>query len=298
MFVLNPYFLTWASTILQVAVIVFSLALISFMISKNEKDIKNKDTIYWILVNLFCLSIAFQIGLISFACCIFIFSKYSIVKKGLIKEIALISLIFFISAFAWLGYKDKVLSETKNVQSGWNADYFSSASQLLLPRNLKSIPTAFDHSLTLTGIDQIGKRETESIGLVKSVYNGGDVCGVWFPTEFTYSANNIQSITKTTCSSSFLNAQFSKLVFVGSIFWQISNIFLWLSFAWIFFMFKSGKRFIVLPAYLLLISYSFLIFTIDRYILPTYIVGLFMFVTLINNLMQKFSKFGKVKLNL
>jgi hypothetical protein len=75
--------------------------------------------------------------------------------------------------------------------------------------------------------------------------------------------------------------------------WQISSLFLWLSFVWIIFLFKSSKSFIVLPAYLLLISYSFLIFTIDRYILPTYIFGLFMFVSLIEFFINKFYTYMK-----
>ena len=291
--VLNPYFLTWASTILQVASITFSLALISLMISRNMNEIKTTDVFCWVLINLFCLSIAFQIGLISIICNVFIFVRYSFRNSVKIKEIAIVTFIFFITSLTWLEYKDNVLESTKDSQSGWNIDYFSSGSQLLLPIDLKLIPTVVNHSMLLTGTAELGNRETESYGLVESVFNGGDTCGVWFPTEFTYSAAIVQNSIHTTCSLSLLNSLFSKLNFTGYILWQISSVFLWLGFVWIILMYKKDKAFIILPAYLLLISYSFLIFTIDRYILPVYIVGLFIFVSLVDYIIHKLFKYVK-----
>jgi hypothetical protein len=291
--ILNPYYLTWASTILQVAPILFCLTLVSFMISRTVEEIKRIDVIYWTLVNIFSASIALQIGLISFICCLVIFIMNSIQKQGKAKEILVITIIFLVTSLSWLEYKSHVLEDTKAVQSGWNTDYISSSTQLLLPIDKKLFSTAVEHSILLTGINQLGERETESLGLVNTVFNGGSVCGVWFPTDFTYAANVIQNSIETTCSSSLINLLLSKLNSIGFLLWQISSLFVWLSFVWIIFLFKSPKSFIVLPAYLLLISYSFLIFTIDRYILPTYIFGLFMFVSLIEFFIYKFYTYMK-----
>ena len=291
--ILNPYYLTWASTILQVAPILFCLTLVSFMITRTVEEIKRRDVIYWTLVNFLSASIAFQIGLISFICCLVIFILHSIQKQGKVKEILVITIIFLITSLSWLEYKSHVLENTKDVQPGWNTDYFSSSTQLLLPIDKKLFSTAVEHSLILTGINQLGERETESLGLVNTVFNGGGVCVAWFPTDFTYAANVIQNSIETTCSSRSINLLLSKLNAIGFLLWQISSLFLWLSFVWIIFLFKSTKTFIVLPAYLLLISYSFLIFTVDRYILPTYIFGLFMFVSLIEFFINKFYKYMK-----
>jgi 4-amino-4-deoxy-L-arabinose transferase-like glycosyltransferase len=44
-----------------------------------------------------------------------------------------------------------------------------------------------------------------------------------------------------------------------------------------------------LPTVLLFLSYTVLIFSIDRYILPTYLVPLMLLTKMINSLVQKFS---------
>ena len=278
--------------ILQVAPITLCLALVSFMISKNHSNINKSDVIYWILVNIFCLTIALQIGLISLFCNLIIFVKYAFSQRFMVKEIIFSLFIFFVISTTWLSYKSNVMESTKEIQSGWNINY-SSGSQLILPIDWNLLPTVLNHSMAITGINNLGNRESESYGLVNSVFNGGSICGVWFPTDYAYSANFIQNLIKTTCSSNYLNSLFSKFNFVGFIFWQISSFFLWLSLIWFVLMLKTNRAFIVMPAFLLLISYSFLIFTIDRYILPTYIVGLFMFVTFIEFIVEKTSNYIK-----
>ena len=290
--ILNPYFLTWNSMILQVAPITLCLALVSFMIFKNHSNINKNDLIYWIIINTFCLTIAFQIGLISLLCNLIIFVKYAFSHRFLVKEILITLLIFFVISITWILYKNNVIESTKEIQSGWNVNY-SSGGQLLLPIDWNLLPTAFNHSKLLTGINDLGDRESESYGLVNSVFNGGSTCGVWFPTDYAYSANFIQNLIQTTCSSNLFNSLLSKFNYLGFILWQLSSIFLWLSLIWFVLMFKTNRAFIVLPAFLLLISYSFLIFTIDRYILPTYIVGLFMFVTFIEFTIKKTLNFLK-----
>jgi hypothetical protein len=290
--ILNPYFLTWNSIILQVAPITLCLALISFMISKNHSNITKNDHIYWIIVNTFCLTIALQIGLISLFCNLIILVKYAFSQRFMLKEIIISLLIFFVISTTWLSYKNHVMESTKEIQSGWNVNY-SSGSQLILPIDWNILPTAFNHSMSLTGINNLGNRETESYGLVNSVFNGGNTCGVWFPTDYAYSANFIQNLIQTRCSSNYFNSLLSKFNYVGSVFWQISSLFMWLSLIWFVLMLKTNRAFIVMPAFLLLISYSFLIFSIDRYILPTYIVGLFMFVTFIEFTLKKTSNFLK-----
>jgi hypothetical protein len=210
----------------------------------------------------------------------------------MLKEIIISLLIFFVISTTWLSYKNNVMESTKEIQSGWNVNY-SSGSQLILPIDWNLLPTVFNHSMSLTGINSLGNRETESYGLVNSVFNGGNTCGVWFPTDYAYSANFIQNLIQTRCSSNYFNSLLSKFNDVGSVFWQISSLFLWLSLIWFVLMLKTNRAFIVMPAFLLLISYSFLIFTIDRYILPTYIVGLFMFVTFIEFTLKKTSNILK-----
>jgi hypothetical protein len=144
---------------------------------------------------------------------------HSIQRQGMVKEILVITIIFLITSLSWLEYKSHVLENTKDVQPGWNTDYFSSSTQLLLPIDKKLFSTAVKHSLILTGINQLGERETESLGLVNTVFNGGGVCQVWFPTNFTYAANAIQNSIETTCSSRSINLLLSKLNAFGFLLW-------------------------------------------------------------------------------
>jgi hypothetical protein len=293
--VLNPYYITWASTILQVAPITLCLAMITYMINKNYEYIASKDIIYWIAINLFCLSIAFNIGAISIICNLIVFIKHSISRKILLKEIAIVSSIFLITALAWLSYKEKVLSETKGIQSGWNADYFSSANQLLLPIELNSLTKVLEHSTILTGLSNLGNRESESSGYVNLIYGASETCAIWYPTEFTYVATKIQESIQTTCSSKVINQIFSRFNFTGGILWQISSALVWLSFVWVFMYFKKKEAYIIIPSFLLLASYSTLIFTIDRYILPIYLVGLFMFIRILDYIIKRIELIFKMK---
>jgi hypothetical protein len=293
--VLNPYYITWASTVLQVAPITLCLAMITYMINKNYEYIASKDIIYWIAINLFCLSIAFNIGAISIICNLIVFIKHSISRKILLKEIAIVSSIFLITALAWLSYKEKVLSETKGIQSGWNTDYFSSANQLLLPIELNSLTKVLEHSTILTGLSNLGNRESESSGYVNLIYGASETCAIWYPTEFTYVATKIQESIQTTCSSRVINQIFSRFNFTGGILWQISSALVWLSFVWVFMYFKKKEAYIIIPSFLLLASYSTLIFTIDRYILPIYLVGLFMFIRMLDYIIKRIELIFKMK---
>ena len=293
--VLNPYYITWASTVLQVAPITLCLAMITFMINKNYEKIASRDILYWIAVNLFCLSIAFNIGAISIICNLIVFIKLSISSKILLKEIAIVSSVFLITAFAWLSYKEKVLSETKGIQSGWNTDYFSSANQLLLPIELNSLTKVLEHSTILTGLSNLGNRESESSGYVNLVYGASETCAIWYPTEFTYVATKIQESIQTTCSSKVINLIFSRFNFTGEILWQISSALVWFSFVWVFMYFKKKETYIIIPSFFLLASYSTLIFTIDRYILPIYLVGLFMFIRIFDHLIKNMNLFFQIK---
>jgi hypothetical protein len=293
--VLNPYYITWASTVLQVAPITLCLAMITYMINKNYEYIASKDIIYWIAINLFCLSIAFNIGAISIICNLIVFIKHSVSRKILLKEMAIVSSIFLITAIAWLSYKEKVLSETKGIQSGWNTDYFSSANQLLLPIELNSLTKVLEHSTILTGLSNLGNRESESSGYVNLIYGASETCAIWYPTEFTYVATKIQESIQTTCSSKVINQIFSRFNFTGGILWQISSALVWLSFVWVFMYFKKKEAYIIIPSFLLLASYSTLIFTIDRYILPIYLVGLFMFIRILDYIIKKIELIFKMK---
>jgi 4-amino-4-deoxy-L-arabinose transferase-like glycosyltransferase len=79
------------------------------------------------------------------------------------------------------------------------------------------------------------------------------------------------------------------LVPLGTFLWQISNIFLWIAIAQLLFFYRNKSRLLLLPTVLLFLSYTFLIFSIDRYILPTYLVPLILLSKIINSLVQKFS---------
>jgi hypothetical protein len=67
----------------------------------------------------------------------------------MLKEIIISLLIFFVISTTWLSYKNNVMESTKEIQSGWNVNY-SSGSQLILPIDWNLLPTAFNHSMSLT----------------------------------------------------------------------------------------------------------------------------------------------------
>jgi hypothetical protein len=92
-----------------------------------------------------------------------------------------------------------------------------------------------------------------------------------------------------------INQIFSRFNFTGGILWQISSALVWLSFVWVFMYFKKKEAYIIIPSFLLLASYSTLIFTIDRYILPIYLVGLFMFIRILDYIIKRIELIFKMK---
>jgi hypothetical protein len=92
-----------------------------------------------------------------------------------------------------------------------------------------------------------------------------------------------------------INQIFSRFNFTGEILWQISSALVWFSFVWVFIYFKKKEAYIIIPSFLLLASYSTLIFTIDRYILPIYLVGLFMFIRIFDHLIKNMNLFFQIK---
>jgi 4-amino-4-deoxy-L-arabinose transferase-like glycosyltransferase len=201
-----------------------------------------------------------------------------------------ISLIVFGSiAGTWTNYKNGVLESTQNIQSGWNSNLdnaFTSGEKLLLPLNRDVFKNAFKSSLNLTGLKSPFNREIESEGILKNAFDG---CTVWYPTENTYIAGQIQSSITTNCKVKELSAVFLGLVPLGTFLWQISNIFLWIAIAQLLFFYRNKSRLLLLPTVLLFLSYTVLIFSIDRYILPTYLVPLILLSKIMNSLVQKFS---------
>jgi 4-amino-4-deoxy-L-arabinose transferase-like glycosyltransferase len=161
---------------------------------------------------------------------------------------------------------------------------FTSGEKLLIPLNKDVFKNALKSSLNLTGLDSPFNREIESEGILKNVFEG---CAAWYPTGNTYIAGQIQSSISTNCTNSELSEIFSRVIPIGKLLWQLSNILLWLvCFQFIFF-YKKNSRLILLPTVLLLLSYSVLIFSIDRYLLPTYLVPLMLLAKIVNTLTSK-----------
>ena len=286
--VINPYFFGWSSTILQVAPITLCLALITLMIHKSQNGISIRDHLFWNIVNIFCWSIALQIGIISFLCHFAAMLIYSKIKNQM-KYFAISLFVFGSIAGTWMTYKNYVLASTQNIQSGWNSNVdnaFTSGEKLLLPLNRDVFKNAFKSSLNLTGLKSPFNREIESEGILKNAFDG---CTVWYPTENTYIAGQIQSSITTNCKVKELSAVFLGLVPLGTFLWQISNIFLWIAIAQLLFFYRNKSRLLLLPTVLLFLSYTVLIFSIDRYILPTYLVPLILLSKIMNSLVQKFS---------
>jgi 4-amino-4-deoxy-L-arabinose transferase-like glycosyltransferase len=258
------------------------------MIHKSQNGISIRDHLYWNLVNVFCWSIALQIGLISFLCQIVAILIYSNFKNQM-KYFGISLVVFGSIAGTWTTYKNGVLASTQNIQSGWNSNVdnaFTSGEKLLIPLNGDIFKNAFKSSLNLTGLNSLFNREIESKGILKNVFEG---CAVWYPTENTYIAGQIQNSITTNCKAKELSAVFLGLVPLGAFLWQISNIFLWIVIAKLLFFYRNKNRLILLPTVLLFLSYTVLIFSIDRYILPTYLVPLILLTKMINSLVQKFS---------
>lgn len=205
--VINPYFFGWSSTILQVAPITLCLALITLMIHKSQKGISIRDHLYWNIVNIFCWSIALQIGIISFLCHFAAMVIYSNIKNQL-KYFITSLLVFSSIAGTWTTYKNDVLASTQNIQSGWNSNVdnaFTSGEKLLIPLNRDIFKNAFKSSLNLTGLKSLFNREIESEGILKNAF---DDCIVWYPTENTYIAGQIQSSITTNCKVKDLSVVF------------------------------------------------------------------------------------------
>jgi hypothetical protein len=253
--IINPYFFGWSSTILQVAPITLCLALITLMIHKSQNGITTRDHLFWNIVNIFCWSIALQIGIISFLChvaAILIYSNF----KNQMKYLGISLIVFGSIAGTWTNYKNGVLESTQNIQSGWNSNVdnaFTSGEKLLIPLNKDVFKNAFKSSLNLTGLNSPFNREIESEGILKNVFEG---CAVWYPTGNTYIAGQIQSSIITNCKANELSAVFLGLVPLGAYLWQISNIFLWIAIFQLLFFYRNKHSLILLPTVLLFLSYK------------------------------------------
>jgi hypothetical protein len=271
--VINPYFFGWSSTVLQVAPITLCLSLITLMIYKSLDGINKIDFFYWNLVTIICWSIALQIGIISILCQFVII----LINSGPIthiKQLLISVIIFSLISGSWIFYKNNVIQRTQNLQSGWNSDLnnaFTSGTKLLIPINEDIFKNILQGSINLTGLKTRFNRVIESEGILQNAFDG---CAVWYPTENTYIAGQLQKFIDTHCNTGQASSIFSGFIPIGIIFWQISNIFLWVAFIELIGAYRKRASLVFLPTVLLVISYSALIFSIDRYILPTYIIGL------------------------
>jgi hypothetical protein len=140
---------------------------------------------------------------------------YSNIKNQM-KYFAISLLVFGSIAGTWTTYKNYVLASTQNIQSGWNSNVdnaFTSGEKLLLPLNRDVFKNAFKSSLNLTGLKSPFNREIESEGILKNAFDG---CTVWYPTENTYIAGQIQSSNTTNCKVRELSAVFLGLVPLGT----------------------------------------------------------------------------------
>jgi hypothetical protein len=285
--VINPYFFGWSSTVLQVAPITLCLSLITLMIFRTLSGINKIDFFYWNLVNIICWSIALQIGVISIICQIVI-TLINFKYENHIKHLVFSVIVFTLIAGSWTFYKNSVLERTQNLQSGWNSDLniaFTSGTKLLIPINQDIFKNVLQSSIKLTGLSTPFNREIESEGILRNAF---EVCAVWYPTENTYIAGQLQKSVITHCNFAQASLVFSRLIPIGTIFWQISNIFLWVALFALIGAYRKRASLVFLPTVLLVISYSALIFSIDRYILPTYLLALMIPARIINTIEYKF----------
>jgi len=285
--VINPYFFGWSSTVLQVAPITLCLSLITLMIFRTLSGINRIDFIYWNLVNVICWSIALQMGVISIICQIII-TLINFKYENHIKQLVFSVIVFILIAGSWTFYKNNVLERTQNFQSGWNSDLnnaFTSGTKLLVPINQDIFKNVLQSSINLTGLNAPFSREIESEGILRNAFEG---CAVWYPTDNAYIAGQLQKSVITHCNFAQASSVFSRLIPIGTIFWQISNIFLWVALFALIGAYRKRASLVFLPTVLLVISYSALIFSIDRYILPTYLLALMIPARIINTLEYKY----------
>jgi len=284
--VINPYFFGWSSTVLQVAPITLCLALITLMIFKSLDGTNRTAILYWNLVTIFCWSIALQIGVISILCqfiIILINSRPFTHMKVFVFNI----IIFALITGSWAFYKNSVLEKTQDIQSGWNSDLnnaFTNGTKLLIPIDQEIFKNILKSSINLTGLRTPFNRAIESEGILQNAF---ERCATWYPTENTYIAGQVQKSIDTHCNTEQASSLFSGLIPIGNILWQISNIFLWVALFELLGFYRKRTSLVFLPTALLVISYSALIFSIDRYILPTYLVALMIPARIINTLETK-----------
>jgi len=284
--VINPYFFGWSSTVLQVASITLCLALITLMIFKSLDGINKTVISYWSLVTVFCWSIALQIGIISvlsqFVMILINYRSFTHMRVFVSNII-----IFTLITGSWTFYKNDVLERTKDIQSGWNSDLnnaLTSGDKLLIPIDQEIFKNILRSSINLTGLRTPFNREIESEGILQNAFES---CAAWYPTDNTYIAEQLQKSIDTHCKTEQASSFFSKLIPLGTIFWQISNIFLWVAIFGLLGFFRKRASLVFLPTALLAISYSALIFSIDRYILPTYLVALMIPARILNTVETK-----------
>jgi 4-amino-4-deoxy-L-arabinose transferase-like glycosyltransferase len=257
------------------------------MIFRTLSGINRIDFIYWNLVNVICWSIALQIGVISIICQIII-TLINFKYENHIKQLVFSVIVFILIAGSWTFYKNNVLERTQNFQSGWNSDLnnaFTSGTKLLVPINQDIFKNVLQSSINLTGLNAPFSREIESEGILRNAFEG---CAVWYPTDNAYIAGQLQKSVITHCNFAQASSVFSRLIPIGTIFWQISNIFLWVALFALIGAYRKRASLVFLPTVLLVISYSALIFSIDRYILPTYLLALMIPARIINTLEYKY----------
>ena len=196
-------------------------------------------------------------------------------------------IIFTLITVSWTFYKNDVLERTKYIQSGWNSDLnnaFTSGEKLLIPIDQEIFRNILQSSIKLTGLQTPFNREIESEGILQNAF---ERCTTWYPTENTYIAGQIQKSINTHCNTVQASSLFSGLIPMGIILWQISNIFLWVALFELLGFYRKRASLVFLPTVLLVISYSALIFSIDRYILPTYLVALMIPARILNTVETK-----------
>jgi hypothetical protein len=284
--VINPYFFGWSSTVLQVAAITLCLALITLMIFKSLDGINKTVILYWSLVTVFCWSIALQIGIISvlsqFVMILINYRSFTHMRVFVSNII-----IFTLITGSWTFYKNDVLERTKDFQSGWNSDLnnaFTSGDKLLIPIDQEIFKNILRSSINITGLRTPFNREIESEGILRNAFES---CAAWYPTDNTYIAEQLQKSIDTHCKTEQASSFFSNLIPLGTIFWQISNIFLWVAIFGLLGFYMKRASLVFLPTALLVISYSALIFSVDRYILPTYLVALMIPARILNTVETK-----------
>jgi 4-amino-4-deoxy-L-arabinose transferase-like glycosyltransferase len=196
-------------------------------------------------------------------------------------------IIFTLITGSWTFYKNDVLERTKDFQSGWNSDLnnaFTSGDKLLIPIDQEIFKNILRSSINITGLRTPFNREIESEGILRNAFES---CAAWYPTDNTYIAEQLQKSIDTHCKTEQASSFFSTLIPLGTIFWQISNIFLWVAIFGLLGFYRKRASLVFLPTALLVISYSALIFSIDRYILPTYLVALMIPARILNTVETK-----------